>query len=307
VADNAKLVEFLSLIAYYDVLDKPVSDLLCKDVDIKRVQDLIDRNILSYQDGFYFLSGRDFLVALQKKRSEETRKKLHFLRRIIKHLAWIPSIEAIFASGSLAMQTSTELSDLDVLVITKHRRIWTTRFLLTMVTSILGVRRTRNESRAPNKLCFNHYITDQSLSIPFVSLYNAYTYANLVPLFSKGEIVSDFFDANTWIPDFVPNVTNNHDERYLYTSGWLSRTIASLCRYISDTSIGNGLETFFKMYQWRRIEKSDGTLEEGVMISDECLSFHPDSPEQELQDKYTKRFSELCEFAGRVSITSEDM
>ena len=106
-----------------------------------------------------------------------------------KKIFWImqitPFMKMVLVSGSLAMGNSKNESDIDLIITAKKGRIWTVRTFVTLLTSVLGVRRYGDKTR--NKICLDHYITDKSLKIPFESLYNAQSYVHLVNVYNSEE------------------------------------------------------------------------------------------------------------------------
>jgi predicted nucleotidyltransferase len=54
---------------------------------------------------------------------------------------FFPQIQMVALCNSRAMGEADENSDIDLFIITKKGNLWTARFLVTFVTSFLGVRR----------------------------------------------------------------------------------------------------------------------------------------------------------------------
>lgn len=72
-------------------------------------------------------------------------------------IPYIPYIREISVTGSVALNSATEKSDIDMLITAESGKIWTTRFLITVCSWILGSRRYGQNIK--NRLCFNHYTT----------------------------------------------------------------------------------------------------------------------------------------------------
>ena len=134
------------------------------------------------EKGFYFLKGREGIVRQRLERKKIADRKWKKIKPVFKVLQIVPFVKFMMVSGSLAMGNSKKESDIDLIIVAKKGRIWTARTLVTLLTSVLGVRRRGNITE--DKICLNHYITDQSLRIPFESLYNAQSYCHLISVYN---------------------------------------------------------------------------------------------------------------------------
>ena len=299
----------LATLAYYDILDFPlkaeeVFNCLIKvngddsdkptPIDIRCALDqLVLEKIISAANGYYFLSDREYLVPLRLKKEKISRRKMVRARRAVRWLAFVPYVEAVFASGSLGLGNCDELSDLDVLVITKHGRIWTARLLITGFLSVFGLRRKPRQKIAPDKICLNHYITDASLTIPFHSIYNAQTYLNLKPLLvCDPGLFAEFQKKNPWIGDFLYHPWQvGYDPAITIRLSRFARAVSAILKIFFPA----WLEGRVKRYQIRRITHNPLTSHPvgHVVYDDEQLAFHPDSPEPVILEKYQAKLNEL--------------
>lgn len=62
-------------------------------------------------------------------------------RLVLRLLELFPQILLIALCNSRAMGEADENSDIDLFIIAKKGNLWTVRFIVTILTSILGVRR----------------------------------------------------------------------------------------------------------------------------------------------------------------------
>ncbi|MGD0977469.1 MAG: hypothetical protein ABR875_04245 [Minisyncoccia bacterium] len=318
----------LATLVYYDVLDFPLKteeilgyliktdDEIIDDITIQEVKKTLDQLILEsvadVDQKFYYLAGRDYLVPLRIKNEKTSREKWAKAERAIKWLKFVPFVKAVFASGTLAMNNCDELSDLDVLVVAKHGRIWLTRMLVSGMMALLRVRRKWTDKIAPDKICLNHYITDRSLRIPFENIFNAQTYANLKPMLVKNKkIIENFYKENIWLNKYL--ITDPEDSIYdimIYHKwieiGWVARVVAVAGEWLLGSWRGNWLEKMAKNYQVNKIEKNPLTVAalsheskgghgsgSHIVYSDEMLAFHPDSPETAIIEKYQEKLKAL--------------
>jgi len=317
----------LSTLVYYDVLDRPLTgwevfkylmqswkslELLnyCSIAPhnnrLKEVLENLDdsselNKLISQKNGFYFLKNRQRIVKQRIERQKMADQKWKKAKRLIKLLQIIPFVRLVMVSGSLAMNNTKDKSDIDLLIITKTGRIWTCRGLITLFVHIIGSRRHSNLTK--DRICLNHYLTVKSLKIPFKSLYNAQTYAHLVPVLNFA-LYKRFQKANKWIKDylvFYPNAQKGYlkeikPNQFLVFFGKIREIIL-------DKAIGDGIEFILKKFQQRRIRKDHLTYQAGgrVVFNDKQLEFHPDSPEKWILGKYNQKMEEL----GLIELANE--
>jgi len=319
----------LATLAYYDVLDFPLKEeeIFRFLVNLKRLmpseklpapsfdevkaelEELKKDGSVNFSDGFYFLFERDYLVPLRLRRERIAKEKWKKFLQAVQLLKFLPYIRVIFASGSLAINNTEELGDLDVLIIVKNGRIWLSRLLISGLLSLVGMRRKYNEKVAPDKICLNHYITDKSLSISFHSVYTAQTYINLRPVFvSNPQIISEFYKANSWLLEYLfnfdsflkdlkePDFINCHaQKRRGLGQGFLAKVVSRIGEVVLNSKLGNWLESWAKSWQIKRIEKHRKQDPPGgrVVYNDYYLEFHPGSVEKEIIEKYNQRLKKL--------------
>jgi hypothetical protein len=305
----------LATLAYYDILDFPLKEgeIFRFLINLKRLmpseelpapsfdevkaelEELKKDGSVNFSDGFYFLFERDYLVPLRLRRERIAKEKWKKVLQAIQLLKFLPYIKAIFASGSLAINNTEELGDLDVLIIVKHGRIWLSRLLISGLLSLIGMRRKYNEKVAPNKICLNHYITDKSLSIPFHSIYTAQTYINLRPVFvSNPQIISEFYKANSWLLEYLVNFDFSLKRRGL-ERGFLAKIVSIIGEMVLNSKLGSWLEIWAKYWQVKRIERHRKQDPPGgrVIYNDYYLEFHPGSVEKEIIEKYNRHLKNL--------------
>lgn len=303
----------LATLAYFDVFDRPIDAVeVCRSLvnfkhlnfvdeaayrgleEVKReLAKMVSDGRVCVDGSNYYLFGRGYNIALKKKREKNAEAKFKKINKAIKIMGAIPYIEGIFASGSLAIKNTDELSDLDVLVIVRHGRMWLARTMMILITNLMGMRRKGSDRIAPDKICLNHYIGDDSLKIPFMSIYNAQTYSNLVPLYvRRNTLVEDFKKANAWVLDFVYQW--NIDIPKKLRNRWMNR-LKDLSERIFNTRLGDMLELWARSFQYRRIESNPLTKQPGgrVVFGDQQLEFHPNSIERTIISKYNSNLINL--------------
>ncbi len=125
-------------------------------------------------------------------------KKAEYWAKI---LGYIPSVRAIFLSGSLACGNAKKSSDIDLLIITRAGQIWTARFFVFIILKIC--RQLSKPDDHAEKICPNHFITDHSLEIEEKDAYAAQLFSHNIPLYDPLHLWVNFVDENkTWVELF---------------------------------------------------------------------------------------------------------
>jgi len=314
---NSYRNSILATIVYYDIFDYPLTLLevfkyLINPGRVKRITDgiaeitlndiaeeldkLVKSKTISQKNGFYFLIGRESLYDIRIDRQKIADQKWKKFLKIVRFLALAPYFRGAFASGSMALGNTDDDSDFDVLVIVKAGRLYTSRLFMWLITSVMGVRRKKHERVAPDKLCFNHFITENSLGLSHESLFNAQTYANLKPIMIEPGLIDRFFSSNLWINNFVYNFKVQKDfvRRSVVPSG-LFIFCANLGELILNSPLGDGFEKIAKNFQQKKIKNNPATYESGgrIVFNDAELEFHPRSFESTVVKKYNQGIRKL--------------
>ncbi len=307
----------LATIIYYDIFDYPLTlveahkylvnpgrisriDGGIGEIKLSDIKDGLDRlvypGIINQKNGFYFLNGRSDLYELRIERDKISARKWKKFLWMAKFLALAPYLRGVFASGSMAIDNTTEESDFDILIIIRSGRLYTCRFFLWAISSVLGIRRKKNQTIAPDKLCFNHYITDDNLYINHESIFNAQTYINLKPVMTKSDLSDQFYAENLWLNNYAYNFRpqNNFIRRSIKPSS-MFLALARISEFIIDSFPGDIVERILKYGQQKRIKRDPIIHESGgrIIFTDQELEFHPHSFEGFVIEKYTtnlKRF-----------------
>ncbi len=286
--------------ARFKILPQPVGEISLSDIQ-KELDSLISGNRIGQKNGFWFLKGRDILYEKRIEKDKIASAKWKKFLKISKWFAIVPYLRGIMAGGSMAYNNTTKDSDFDVLVIAKSGRLYTCRIFLSLIASLFGARRKRFDLVAPDKFCFNHYLTDGNLNIKHESLYNAQSYANLKPVLIGEELFKRFFGENIWLNKYVYNFrpASNFVLRIIKPSFVLT-IFAKIKETFLNLFLGGWLEAILKHFQQKRIKNNPATYESGgrVVFNDNELEFHPRSFEKILLAKYNSGLKKMGILVG---------
>ncbi|MEK9157826.1 MAG: hypothetical protein AAB638_01420 [Patescibacteria group bacterium] len=307
----------LATLAYYDGFDYPLSSfelyrycinpkrldantkvlnqISLEDI-IKSLDVLVKKGLIVEEGGFYCLKEREGLSTSRIEREKISAQKWRKCLRLGYWLQITPWVRGMFISGSLAMGTVSNNSDFDILVLVEPRRLYITRLFLLGSASLIGARRTKFEAIAPDKFCFNHYLTTDSLQITHESLYNAETYSHLFPIDVSQEMIGKFFAENIWINKFVYNFKPIRETiRRTIKPNHFFKGVAKFIETIFNNRLGDVLERQAKEYQHKRIMQNPLTNASGgrIIYTDKELEFHPQSFEKVILGKYNDKIRQL--------------
>jgi hypothetical protein len=211
-------------------------------------------------------------------------KYLHRAKLAAKLLSAVPFVRMVGLNGSLPLGTATEKSDIDFLIITKHHRIWTGRFLSTILIHIVGMR--RYGKKIAGRICLNRYQTTSSLDVMPHDDYHRRVFSALVPLYDAGGIYEKYCKFNLWMGNIINQnakiksqkyITKNHDKSLNHL---ITRYIQKFQEEFLNDSFGDWVEKKLKNYQRARILNDPRThlMPGRVVAEDWLLRFHPPTP-----------------------------
>jgi hypothetical protein len=193
--------------------------------------------------------------------------------------SFVPFLDFVIISGSLATGEVHKDSDFDVIVGARTGRIFTVRAFCIFIFGIFGARRKGAESKgnSSNKVCFSHFVTPAAYRLsPPHNEYWRNLYRDLIPVYGSQKTIEKFFEANsTWA---------SIDKNSKLEGGILKYTTWNFFRifweFILHEFVGDYFEKFVKRFQLERIEKSlkrDIGYKPRLRFDDEELEFHPNT------------------------------
>lgn len=224
----------------------------------------MEGNEIEVTGKYIHLKGRRANVVRREKRE---RLSVSLMQKAVKWshiLGRFPGVRAVYVTGSLAVGNTDGHDDIDFMIVAENGRLWTVRLILTLATSILGLRRTPNSANNAGKICLNLYLTPACFEIPESkkSVYTAYELIQAVPVYDPHSTHSQLLQANTWIKEYLPNIS-----RLRIDGSGISahREAAGLARMIEKWAYA-----LQKKYMARRRTRE--------YVTEGSAFFHPDDP-----------------------------
>lgn len=250
--------------------------------------------------GMYHLSGRKDIVGIRQQRIHIVSKKLRIARRAVKKLRWIPFVRSVFVCNTVASGGVSEESDIDVFIIVKQKRLWLTRFLISVVLGVWRLRRTHTS--VANKICLSFYVTDDALDLSVLSwgkpdIYLMYWIYQLIPIYDPDDYASLVYKKNTWVRRYIPYGAEPYilDERYRVSQMYLQRIWKRMWEAMWGGAYGDLLENQAKTVQQQKMRRNTTSVQDAadtrVVVSDSVLKFHENDRRAYYRDLWRKRCS----------------
>lgn len=151
--------------------------------------------LVETRDGYIFPAGRPDLIDIRRRREQRSRGFLAEHGPLLRLIAALPYVRLLGLSGSVAHLNMENGGDLDIFIVTKGARVWSTAVAVILLAKALGRRRT---------LCANFIVADTALAFDQHDLFSANQVINLKPLVGD-DTYRRLLDANPFVHDFYPN------------------------------------------------------------------------------------------------------
>ncbi len=304
----------MSTLAYFDIFNYPLTEgeiwkwLYCPanqravdgvGRDIFEVKKNLEENeklksLISTDRGFYFFKNREGLAETREERYLLAFKKMKRAKRIANFLKFIPGVKMIALCNTLAFANAREESDIDFFIVAAPNKIWTARFWAAGFLQIFGLRPSKKNNK--DKICLSFFVDTDSLNLESLSLgspdiYLIYWVAQLVPLFDCSGIYHKFWQENSWIKNFLPNVFPRD------AVDMMGEEIPSPGLPQKHASSGNLLgENFLRWLQVKMLPRSLKEManrDSRVIITDKILKFHANDRREEYKKMWEEKISKL--------------
>ena len=157
------------------------------------------RRRIEVAHGLVIPRGRRDWVPMRATRRAHSRRLLARHRRVLRLLGRLPFVRMVAVSGACAHENATD-DDVDVFLVAREGRAWGVCLALTVLSRVLGVRRT---------LCLNYIVDEAALALPEQDVFTAAEVVGLRPLAGR-ETYRRLVDVNGWAARLFPNFRKRH-------------------------------------------------------------------------------------------------
>jgi hypothetical protein len=225
---------------------------------------------------------------IEKKYWDKTVKYINFIK-------FIPFVKMVAVCNNLAFGKVTETSDIDLFIVTKRKRLFFVRSLITFIFSLLRVRRYGNKIKG--RFCLSFFVDEDHMNLEPISLkrdiYLAYWIKNIVPIILNENFDQNFINSNRWIRKyFEENEDFNLGKVFVLNK---KSKLEKYLGYMFDGEIGDFIEKVLSKWQINRANKKIEKLKNddfGNIVTSYMLKFHDIDRRKEYRDKWMQKYDE---------------
>lgn len=164
------------------------------------------RGLVIRADGFICLPGRQRTIRRRRQQADWAAQKQQQVAEVCRWASRVPWVTAVFVTGSQAVGSADQDSDLDFMIITQPRRLWLARIAISSYAQLRGKRRTWH-GEEPNSWCFNLWLDQDHQTIPLSvqDSYRAYEVLQACEVWARPGQHGQFHHANRWAALFLPH------------------------------------------------------------------------------------------------------
>ncbi len=221
----------------------------------------------------------DKLFWNRQEASQIEKQYLEKTQQNIKYIKWIPWIKMVWVWNSLAMNSATKDSDIDLLIVTGEKRIWLVRIFCTLIFQIMWVRKT--EKKHAWRMCLSFFCTLNWLDFSKFSLekdpYLYFWILSFKPILDYNNTYNLFLEKNKIWADFnIFKNTLKENKKYIKYSKItsLKENFSPFLKVLDSVLniIDNLLKKLFLPKTMNNYEKKWKPF--WIIINDEILKFH---------------------------------
>jgi len=193
--------------------------------------------------------------------------------KYIKYISWIPWLKMVWIWNSISMNCSNKNSDIDLFIVSSPETMWLNRILITIIFTILRVRKTKNNHAW--KFCLSFFSTTLWLNFWDFSLKNdIYLYFWIIyfkPILNHDNTYELFIKENEKWANFWNHIRIK-ERIFIYNKNIYLSKLNKLLKKIFLPKTLKHYKTLWKPY-W-------------VIINDNMLKFHNKDIRKKIKEEF---------------------
>jgi len=222
----------------------------------------------------------------------QRQKILQKLTQKAYRFSWVfkitPFVRGVFLANSLVLGLPSEKSDIDIVVLTKSGRLWTTRAILNLWFLILGQKRRKGKNSDPQKFCLSYFVDLKKSNLKFLKLKKdpllIYWLSTLKPLAGKAACYH-FQQQNSWVKKHLPNLGLPKKKGKIKP--------LSFFMFLTEKTLnlfGNWLER--KLYLWQKEKIKAKNQKDTNFASLFLYKIHPEGGRKKIAQQFKKELEQ---------------
>lgn len=253
------------------------------------LKNLQKKKIILEKNNYYFLadSKNSFKVFMNNQPIQK--KNWRKVNWVIKILQYAPFVKNISIINSLAFGASNKDSDIDIMLIAKKNRLWTTRAFVIFLLEVIG--QNKNRWYQAGKFCLGFAFDEEKLDLTGLlfkeDIYFPFWLATLQPVFDRS-VYQDFIGQNQWLCHNLPNWSPDKIKS-------AQTKLSAIERFLSGR-LGDKLERWLKKIQIKRVwsdPKNIRTTQGAVIADTHMLKMHPYDKRLKYQNQWLTNCQKL--------------
>ena len=239
--------------------------------------------IVEERDGYFFPAGRADLIDTRLHRETRSRAFLSAHGPLLRIIAALPFVRMVALSGSIAHLNLESGGDLDVFLVTRGTRVWSTAVTVVVLAKLLGRRAT---------LCANFVVGESALSFDQQDLFTASQVINLRPLIGA-ETYRRIVRCNPFVQDFYPNFHASSTSSFRIRQSRVVRAakaVAEFVLFVPSLLMEAACRGAYRAYLRRRAATWESP--EQVVLGDRVLKLHTRSHRSEIMSRFADSVDE---------------
>ncbi|OGL65275.1 hypothetical protein A3B21_04500 [Candidatus Uhrbacteria bacterium RIFCSPLOWO2_01_FULL_47_24] len=290
----------LEAITYFDVFSYPLTTLqvwqnLRTRTTYASVYEALKKSALLKKklqcvNGMWHLRGGDQCIKERELRYRGSKSKVEKAVRFARLLQWFPGIEAVYVCNSLGFLHAKSESDIDLFIVTRNGRIWSTRFFAVLLAELTGFR--PKSDHAKDGLCLSFFAASgapmETLALPN-DVYYLYWMSKLRPVFARAEAQARFWRSNSWVHKELPQAEEIYPPKCVM--------VLKEQRGSGGWKIGDVIERILRNVQMRIMPpylKDAANKNTSVVVSDKFLKFHDHDKREQYRKEYEARLATVA-------------
>lgn len=239
--------------------------------------------VVEERDGYFFPAGRSDLIETRRHRETRSRSFLAAHGPLLRLIAALPFVRMVALSGSIAHLNLESGGDLDLFLVTRGTRVWSTAVMVVGLAKILGRRGT---------LCANFVVSESALAFDQQDLFTASQVINLRPLIGE-ETYRQIVRRNPFVRDFYPNFHASSTAGFRVRQPRMVRVAkaaAEFVLFVPSLLAELVCRSAYRAYLRRRAATWESP--EQVVLGDRVLKLHTRSHRSEIMSRFADSVDE---------------